>query len=142
MVARILHRYMKSKVWATLNPSPVLQEGELGIESDTGLIKIGDGITPWEQLDYYTGEGQRYFFQSQALAPKQSVDGNHRGMFAFAYTGRFGKRADRAFMYLNAKTLTRNGEQVDEETACELIPISFFAHVRHQQSQTDIPSED
>jgi hypothetical protein len=45
MVARILHRYNEANYWAELNP--VLGEGELGIESDTGLSKLGNGKTAW-----------------------------------------------------------------------------------------------
>lgn len=33
--------------------SPVLQLGEHGLESDTGLFKIGDGVTRWNSLEYY-----------------------------------------------------------------------------------------
>jgi hypothetical protein len=36
--------------WATVNP--VLADGELALESDTDLFKIGDGITPWNALPY------------------------------------------------------------------------------------------
>jgi hypothetical protein len=50
MRARILHRYNEANYWAELNP--VLGEGELGIESDTGLSKLGDGSTHWNQLKY------------------------------------------------------------------------------------------
>ncbi len=31
---------------------PVLDEGRVGVEIDTGLFKIGDGITPWSELIY------------------------------------------------------------------------------------------
>jgi hypothetical protein len=33
---------------------PVLSAGEFGIESDTGKIKIGDGVTAWSVLPYLT----------------------------------------------------------------------------------------
>ena len=36
--------------WA--NSNPVLLVGEIGIESDTGKIKIGNGITAWNSLAY------------------------------------------------------------------------------------------
>ena len=36
--------------WATKNP--VLQNGELGIENDTRLVKVGDGVTSWTDLKY------------------------------------------------------------------------------------------
>lgn len=37
--------------WTTNNPT--LLAGELGIESDTGLMKIGDGSTAWTSLAYF-----------------------------------------------------------------------------------------
>lgn len=36
--------------WQTKNP--VLGKGEFGIEIDTGLFKIGDGVTAWNDLKY------------------------------------------------------------------------------------------
>ena len=36
--------------WTAANP--VLAEGELGLETDTKLYKIGDGATAWNSLDY------------------------------------------------------------------------------------------
>lgn len=42
--------------WAAVNP--VLAQGELGLELDTGNYKIGDGVTAWNTLTYneFTGE--------------------------------------------------------------------------------------
>lgn len=37
--------------WATKNP--VLSAGEPGLEIDTGLIKVGDGIKAWDTLPYF-----------------------------------------------------------------------------------------
>ena len=36
-------------------PLYVLSKGEPGYELDTGKIKIGDGHTPWAELDYIKG---------------------------------------------------------------------------------------
>lgn len=36
--------------WTVANP--VLSEGEPGLETDTRLIKYGDGTTPWNELEY------------------------------------------------------------------------------------------
>ena len=32
--------------------NPLLLSGELGLETDTGKYKIGDGVTAWNSLDY------------------------------------------------------------------------------------------
>lgn len=34
--------------WAELNP--ILQDGEPGYDTDKGRLKIGDGVTPWNDL--------------------------------------------------------------------------------------------
>jgi hypothetical protein len=39
------------------NPNFVLLAGEPGTETDTGQMKIGDGVRPWSQLPY-VGNGQ------------------------------------------------------------------------------------
>jgi len=38
----------KQPAWAKANP--VLAEGELGYATDTRTLKIGDGVTPWNDL--------------------------------------------------------------------------------------------
>lgn len=37
--------------WTLKNP--VLSEGEAGVETDTVKVKIGNGTTPWNSLDYF-----------------------------------------------------------------------------------------
>lgn len=39
-----------ASLWTSTNP--ILNSGEWGYETDTGLIKIGDGLTVWNSLDY------------------------------------------------------------------------------------------
>ena len=38
--------------WADPGANPILAEGEMGIELDTHKFKIGDGVTPWNDLAY------------------------------------------------------------------------------------------
>lgn len=38
--------------WTSENPT--LAQGEFGYEADTGSLKIGDGVTAWTSLGYYT----------------------------------------------------------------------------------------
>lgn len=40
--------------WASSNP--ILAEGEAGFETDTGQMKLGDGVRAWNDLAY-TGAG-------------------------------------------------------------------------------------
>ena len=48
MAVRIQFRRGTSTEWSSVNP--VLAEGELGFESDTKIIKFGDGVTAWNTL--------------------------------------------------------------------------------------------
>lgn len=50
MAFRIQIRRDSSLKWSTNNP--VLLQGEFGYETDTACIKIGDGINPWNDLEY------------------------------------------------------------------------------------------
>lgn len=53
MAFRIQIRRDDSAKWAINNP--ILLEGELGYETDTKYMKIGDGSTPWNLLNYWSG---------------------------------------------------------------------------------------
>lgn len=48
-----------AEYWEIRNP--ILAEGEYGLENDTFLIKIGDGIRDWEHLPYLNKLHSRYF---------------------------------------------------------------------------------
>lgn len=52
---RLRHRYNEKDVWFRVNP--ILEAGEMGIESDTGRFKYGDGKHKWRELDYAYGSG-------------------------------------------------------------------------------------
>lgn len=47
----LLLRRSLAASWASRNP--ILGEGEPGYEKDTNRIKIGDGITRWNDLPYF-----------------------------------------------------------------------------------------
>lgn len=49
MAVTIQHKRGTAAEWAALNP--VLKPGELGFEKDTKIIKLGDGVTAWNDLD-------------------------------------------------------------------------------------------
>ena len=52
MANRIQFRRDTAERWQTINP--ILQEGELGIETDTRFTKVGDGVHAWNDLQYST----------------------------------------------------------------------------------------
>lgn len=43
-----------SSLWASKNP--ILQDGEPGKETDTGKLKLGDGVSRWLDLEYFLPE--------------------------------------------------------------------------------------
>ena len=55
MAYRIQFRRDTSSNWQSNNP--ILLQGELGYELNTGYAKIGDGQTAWVNLEYFGGTG-------------------------------------------------------------------------------------
>lgn len=54
--AVFIQRYATAQEW-TLN-NPIIYPGEIGIESDTGKIKVGSTVArQWRELDYNTSDG-------------------------------------------------------------------------------------
>jgi hypothetical protein len=51
MATKIQVRRDSSADWTTINP--VLSEGEIGFEVNTGKFKIGNGSSSWSSLDYF-----------------------------------------------------------------------------------------
>lgn len=54
MPQRIQLRRGSAVQWEAANP--VLEPAEVGRELDTGRIKFGDGVTPWNDLPYFTAQ--------------------------------------------------------------------------------------
>lgn len=50
----ISHKYGTASQW-TENSSYVLGIAEIGVESDTHKLKVGDGVTTWASLPYIGG---------------------------------------------------------------------------------------
>ena len=50
---RVQHKRMSASDWA--NSPLVLLDGELGVESDTGKVKVGNGHDRFSALQYLTG---------------------------------------------------------------------------------------
>jgi hypothetical protein len=53
ITARAQFRRGTAAEWTSVNP--ILASGELGLESDTGKFKIGDGTASWTDLVYSSG---------------------------------------------------------------------------------------
>ena len=52
-------RHDEAADWTTRNP--ILAQGEYGLETDTFLIKVGDGVTAWRNLRYLNKLDSTYF---------------------------------------------------------------------------------
>ena len=55
MAVRFKQLSKTSTEWASLNPT--LLEGEIGFESDTNKLKVGNGVDAWNNLEYVAGNG-------------------------------------------------------------------------------------
>jgi hypothetical protein len=53
MATTIKFKRGTAAAWTSANPT--LSQGEPGFETDTGKLKIGDGATAWNSLDYLAG---------------------------------------------------------------------------------------
>ena len=58
MATRMQQRRGTAAQWVSTNngDGPILEAGEIGFETDTGKFKIGDGVNPWADLDYFLDE--------------------------------------------------------------------------------------
>lgn len=61
VLATLQIRHGTAENWATRNP--VLAQGEYGFETDTFLLKIGDGVRTWINLPYLNKLDASYFTQ-------------------------------------------------------------------------------
>lgn len=68
---RLRLKYDTAADWASKNP--VLLAGEVGIESDTLLGKVGDGEKTWQQLEYLKTDGAVRFDIAQSLTNEQKA---------------------------------------------------------------------
>ena len=73
---RIQHRRGTSEALAAVNEVPLA--GEIGIETDTGKYKIGNGSTNWNELPYsgqaFPTGSSVYVLQNGAYTPANVVD--------------------------------------------------------------------
>ena len=103
MANRIQLRRGSAQEWSNVNPT--LAIGELGIEIDTGRIKIGDGVTPWNSLRYERP------LESVANSANTLVQRDADGNFACgAITGSLIGNASTATRLANVRQVALTGE--------------------------------
>lgn len=59
---RLQFKRANSQYWN--DTDPILQPGEPGYDTDSKFFKIGDGVTPWSQLQYQKEGSQNYILNS------------------------------------------------------------------------------
>jgi hypothetical protein len=88
---RFFQRNDTAAAWASANP--ILGAGEIGLESDTGKFKIGNGTTAWNSLAYWSGSPAKYIigfsFTAGVLANNQLL-GLHEFAVAVTIPANFG----------------------------------------------------
>lgn len=88
---RFLQRSDLAATWTSANP--VLGMGEIGYESDTNHFKIGNGVTAWNSLAYWSGNPAKYIigfsFTAGVLANSQLL-GLHEFAVAVTIPANFG----------------------------------------------------
>lgn len=58
MATQIQLRHDTAANWQSSDP--VLAVGEVGINTDTNALKIGDGVSTWTELEYFTGDNNTF----------------------------------------------------------------------------------
>lgn len=53
----VLFQFRRDTAANWTSTDPVLAQGEIGLEIDSNNIKVGDGVTAWTSLVYFTGTG-------------------------------------------------------------------------------------
>lgn len=86
LYAQVVTRHGTAADWTAANPT--LAAGELGVESDTLLQKVGDGATAWTALQYCTT-----VYEATAGAPADAP---------LAGTARFDPAAFKLYIYTGA----------------------------------------
>ena len=61
-------------IWTAVNP--VLFAGQMGFESDTNKLKIGDGVTAWAGLAYFGGAGGSGTVTNVSVVTANGVSGS------------------------------------------------------------------
>jgi hypothetical protein len=68
MITRMQQRRGTASEWQAVADTVILSSGEIGLETDTGRYKIGDGVSAWTNLGYFLSDD----YNSQTYAKLSS----------------------------------------------------------------------
>lgn len=71
--------------WASVNP--ILAQGELGLESDTKKVKVGNGIDSWSSLQYGIGYNDLYAVTSTGNTTNVAINITNTAMSSNTVSG-------------------------------------------------------
>ena len=94
MTVQIQVRRGAAARWTTANPT--LAEGEIGYETDTTYMKVGDGSTAWTSLAYFvkqTAVGKALVDDADVAAQRTTLGITNIG----SYTGQIETAADKVY---------------------------------------------
>ena len=72
--------------WTSANPT--LAQGELGVETDTLKIKIGDGSTTWASASYLIDVGDYLTASSTTTLSNKTISTSNNTLVGVASTGK------------------------------------------------------
>lgn len=128
---RVQHRRKSASSWRS--SSEILLAGELGVESDTGKVKVGDGTSRYSSLQYLTGpkgdrgeKGDSITVQSD----RQLGSGNTQVTFSDGTTIEIQKGQDGSFDFDNL-----SNEQIRRALGSVL---NDYARASHTHDSADI----
>ena len=99
------------------NKNPVLRKGEQGLETDTGIIKIGDGVTAFNSLS----DDNIYFPKSRINKSVDDVKSYANNTFANALKD---SKSGAAFLISNVSPVTHDmGVKISSNTVTDLTTV-------------------
>jgi hypothetical protein len=73
MASKIQLRRGTAAEWTQANP--ILSQGEMGVETDTGKFKIGNNLNVWSTLSYVSVQGVQGIQGIQSTQGNQGIQG-------------------------------------------------------------------
>jgi len=120
--------------WTSANPT--LAQGELGVETDTSKIKVGDGSTAWSSLSYLIDTGD-YLISSDIGSTVQAYDSDTAKLdVAQAYTAQqtFGELKETVFTLATSGTVALDPANGSIQTSATSGAITFTDSLEEGQT--------
>lgn len=128
MTTRIRFRRDTSATWTSINP--VLLDAEPGYELDTGKIKLGDGVTAWNDLEYFDNRlNQAITTNLLPLTSNVYSLGNGSKQWKYAWVEGAYLGADDAYTTVTNGNLTVNGANIAAELYVVNLNSAMLANV-------------